>query len=155
MNRLLNLKDKLSKYPLGNRLLSYIISRTAPYFLTIRPLIISLKPGYAEVTIKKRRKVENHLRTVHAIAICNLCEYTAGICIEATIPNHLRWIPKEMNIQDLKKAKSDLVGKCNLDISDWDDLNEAFCIVEVYDLNNVLVSKATITMKVSKKLNTK
>ena len=53
----------------------------------------------------------------------------------------------------LKKAKTDLIGKCKLDIPDWSQINEVPCIVEVYDLSNQLVSKATIIMKVSEKLN--
>lgn len=35
--------------------------------------------------------------------------------MEATLPLNLRWIPKEMTVQYIKKAKGRLVGKCAVD----------------------------------------
>lgn len=47
----------------------------------------------ASVTMKQRWGVQNHIKTVHAIAVCNLVEMAMGLVAEASIPDHLRWLP--------------------------------------------------------------
>ena len=42
---------------------------------------------------------------MHAIALCNLAELCAGVMIDASLPHDMRWIPKGMTVQYLKKAK--------------------------------------------------
>jgi hypothetical protein len=42
--------------------------------------------GRCEVRIRDRRRVHNHIGTVHAIALCNLAELSAGVMTDATIP---------------------------------------------------------------------
>lgn len=51
----------------------------APYFKTIRPKVVDLRVGYSEVCMKQRWGVQNHIQTVHAIAVCNLVEMTMGL----------------------------------------------------------------------------
>lgn len=46
----------------------------------------------------QRWSVQNHIKTVHAIAVCNLIEMTMGLIAEATIPSHLRWLPMGMDV---------------------------------------------------------
>ena len=58
----------------------------------------------AEATIAHRRSITNHLGTVHAIALCNLAEFTGGLMTDASIPASMRWIPKGMSVEYLKKA---------------------------------------------------
>jgi len=98
-----------------------------------------------------RRAVHNHLKTVHAIASCNLCEFTAGICMEASIPKHRRWIPVGMEVSYLKKAKTDLTAICDLTEVDWENCDHVICDVSVLDTDNVVVVHAKINMKVSDK----
>ena len=114
MHRLLSLQTKLQKLPFGQSLFSYIIARNAPYFLGISPYIIALKPHLSQVSMRKKRRIENHIRTVHAIAMCNLCELAAGLCIEVTLPKEYRWIPAGMQVSYLKKATTDLIATCEI-----------------------------------------
>lgn len=151
MNYIIKLHQKLTKYPFGKQLFSKAVANKAPYFNSIKPTVEELKPNYIAVSIKKRRAVQNHIKTVHAIAMCNLSEFAAGICMEASIPKHLRWIPRGMNVRYLKKAQTDLVGICDLGKLDWDNLNHVICHVSVKDKNGVEVMIADIDMKVSPK----
>ena len=151
MNYLLKLQKKIHAYPLGKTLFSKLVARKAPYFKTIKPQIEELRHNYIRVSMKKRRSVENHLRTVHAIASCSLCEFAAGICMEASIPKHRRWIPVEMKVQYLQKAETNVIAECNLDHVDWAATEAVDCKVSVLDLNKQEVVKAIITMKVSDK----
>lgn len=151
MNRVLKLQAQLAGKPFGNRIFSYMLARFAPYFLTISPKVEELRPNYHRASMRKRRKVHNHLKTVHAIACCNLCEFVAGICMEASIPKHRRWIPQGMEVSYLKKAKTDLTATCDLSAIDWNTVEVVPCEVSVTDTDGVEVVKATIYMKVSDK----
>ena len=103
-NYLLNLYHKTGAMPFGKRLFSRMFARKAPYFASIRPLVTELRPNFCEVRFAKRRKVENHIGTVHVIAICNALEMAMGGLAEATIPRHLRWIPRGMQVDYTAKA---------------------------------------------------
>lgn len=149
MNYILKLQERFSKLPFGKTLFSKLVARKAPYFTTINPIIEELRHNYIKVSMKKRGAVHNHLKTVHAIACCNLCEFAAGICMETSIPRHRRWIPVRMDVQYLKKAKTDLVADCDLSAVDWETVDEVPCKVDVKDKNGVVVVSAMIYMKVS------
>jgi len=148
-NRILDLQEKLKKVPFGNYIFSGFLARFAPYFTTITPKVVVLKPNYMKASMKKRRAVHNHLKTVHAIAMCNLCEFTGGILMEASIPKHRRWIPVGMTVKYVAKAKTDLTATCDLTWVDWETCDEVICQVSVRDNSEVEVMNAAITMKVS------
>ena len=151
MNYVLKLHKKLMAYPFGKQLFSRGVARMAPYFTTIKPTIEEIRPNYIHVSMKKRRSVQNHLKTVHAIAMCNLCEFAGGICMEASIPKHRRWIPVGMQVKYLKKAKTDLYAICDLGTPDWDNIDLQICDIKVKDKNDEVVMSALIEMKVSDK----
>lgn len=151
MNRILDLQEKLRKVPFGNRIFSGFLARFAPYFTTIKPQVIELRPNYMKASMKKRPAVHNHLKTVHAIAMCNLCEFTGGILMEASIPKNRRWIPVGMTVNYVKKAMTDLTATCDLSSVNWDTCDEVICHVSVRDTSDVEVMNAAITMKVSDK----
>ena len=88
----------------GDRLFSLAFAKKAPYFWSIRPRFTVIEPNHAELVIPKRRAVQNHLGTVHAIALCNLAEFTGGLGCDASLPPSMRWIPKGMTVAYLKKA---------------------------------------------------
>jgi len=151
LNKLLNIYNKCTRLPFGNILFSKAICFKAPYFRSIKPIFTKLESGFGEVNIKNKRGVQNHLKSVHAIAMCNMCELVGGSVIEATIPSHLRWIPKEMKVEYLKMAKTELTATCRLEVSDWQESMDLPIIVEVKDTYGVIVLKAMITMYVSLK----
>lgn len=95
---------KLTRQPFGQWLFSRLICFKAPYFGSIKPRMTVLEPNRAEATIKHRRSMTNHLGTVHAIALCNLAEFTGGLMTDVSIPASMRWIPKAMSVEYLKKA---------------------------------------------------
>ena len=150
-NRILAIQEKLIKVPFGNRIFSGILARFAPYFTTIKPRVIELRPNYMKASMRKRRAVHNHLKTVHAIAMCNLCEFTGGILMEASIPKHRRWIPVGMTVNYVKKASTDLTAICDLSAVEWDTCDKVICLVSVLDKDDVEVMNAAITMLVSDK----
>ncbi len=143
---------RLSAWPFGKWLFTRVVCWKAPYFGSIRPRIVELRPGYGEVGIRKRRAVLNHIGTVHAIAICNMAELAAGTMTDATIPATHRWIPKGMTVEYLGKAGTDLKAMAVIDpIPDFGKAMDMPVGVSVADEAGQIVFRAVITMWVSPK----
>lgn len=151
MNKLLRVYQQCRKLPFGNHIFSKMVCFKAPYFKTIRPLFKELRPGYCEVTMKKRRGVQNHIKSVHAIAMCNISELTAGSMLEASLPGNMRWIPKGMTVEYLKIAKTDLKATCETSLDNLDAAQELPMTVHVTDTNGTEVFRAVIAMHITKK----
>ena len=124
MPGILELWNRSSALPQGRRVFSIAFSRKAPYFSSVHPLFIDVRPNYAELSIKKRRSVQNHIGTVHAIALCNGLEAAMGALAEASIPADKRWIPKGMEVSYTAKADSDVRCIAETDPEQWDQDGE-------------------------------
>jgi uncharacterized protein (TIGR00369 family) len=149
MNRALGAWQKLEAKPLGKWLFSKVICWKAPYFATISPRFEELRPGYVRVSMRKRRAVQNHIGTVHAIAMCNLAEIAAGTLTEASIPASMRWLPKGMQVDYLRKAETDVEAAATLPTVEEGEAREVPVRVEVKDRAGEVVCRATITMWVT------
>ena len=149
MSQALNMWNKLQSKPLGKWLFSRVICWKAPYFATISPRFDALSPGYARVSLIKRRAVENHIGTVHAIAACNLAELGAGTMMEASLPTSMRWLPKGMNVQYLKKCETDLTAECTTDDFAEGPARDVIVRVAMKDTDGNVVVHAEINMYVS------
>jgi acyl-coenzyme A thioesterase PaaI-like protein len=116
---LLVLHRQISRLPQGSRIFSRLFTLRAPYFATVRPQFVELRANYAELTIRKRRRVHNHIKTVHVIAICNGLEAAMGALAEATVPAGRRWIPRGMEVAYTAKATSDITCIAETDAEQW------------------------------------
>ena len=149
-NYLLNLYRKTTRLPLGQKLFSAVFARKAPYFATIGPTVTELRPNFCEVRFNKRRKVENHIGTVHVIAICNALEMAMGGLAEASIPKHLRWIPKGMQVNYTAKATTDIRVTAEANPEDWRP-GDLPVTVKAYRDDGTVVVEGVITLYVSEK----
>jgi acyl-coenzyme A thioesterase PaaI-like protein len=134
----------------GRWLVSRLVCFRAPYFASIGPTIDVLEPGRCVVSIRDRRRVHNHIGTVHAIALCNMAELAGGLATDATIPDAMRWIPKGMTVRYLKKATGPMTATARVpDIAAAASGSEAHVKVEVRDDTGEAVFDADITMWIS------
>lgn len=102
--------------------------------------------------MKKRRRVLNHIGTVHAIAMCNMAELAGGTMTEVTVPSGYRWIPKGMTVEYISKAETDLQAVAKFDpIPTFAGAADMPVTVTVTDTGSKLVFRAVITMWVSPK----
>ena len=149
-NYLLKLYHRVLGWPFGRAIFSRLFANKAPYFATIKPSVVELKPNYCEVHFKKRRRVQNHIGTVHVIAICNGMEMAMGALAEASIPSHLRWIPRGMNVNYTAKADSDIRVIATAKPEDWQpgDLKVA---VKALRADDTVVVEGEIVLYVSEK----
>ena len=119
MANVMDLYTQVTRLPAGKKLFSVLFSQKAPFFATVRPRFVELRPNYAELRIKKRRRVQNHIGTLHVIAICNGLEAAMGALAEVTVPADKRWIPKGMDVSYTAKATSDITCIAETDPAAW------------------------------------
>jgi len=150
-NYMLQMYQKAQSLPLGKKLFSLMFARKAPYFGTIKPEVVELRPNFAEVRFAKRRAVENHIGTVHVIAICNGLEMAMGALAEATVPSHRRWIPKGMEVEYTAKATSDIRCVAESDARDWLELNDVPVRVKALRDDGTVVVEGVIKLWVTDK----
>lgn len=146
----LRLFRKLGGSVPGRWLFSRIICWKAPYFSSISPCIEVLEPGRCVVRLRQRRSIQNHIGTVHAIAMCNAAELAGGMATEVTISESMRWIPKGMSVRYLKKALGELHATARVQSpTETAIAQELHAIVEVRNGKDEVVFDADITMWVS------
>jgi acyl-coenzyme A thioesterase PaaI-like protein len=147
----LSLYRRITRWPAGHWVFSRLVCLKAPYFATIAPRFVVLEPGRCEVRIRDRRRVHNHIGTVHAIALCNLAELAAGVMTDATIPADTRWIPKGMTVEYLKKAVGTMHGIATPEaaLTDVGGGKEWPVEVQVRDAGGETVFRARVMMWVS------
>ncbi len=147
-SRVLDLYRRFERLPAGQWLFSRVFSRMAPYFATIGANFVELRPNFCALTIRKRRKVQNHIGTVHVIAICNGLEMAMGALAEATVPPQLRWIPKGMEVRYPAKADTDLRIEAETRPEDWRE-GEVPVAVRALRADGTAVVEGTIYLHVS------
>jgi len=154
MSQVLRIYNALAGKPFGKWLFSRILCFKAPYFRTIKPRFAALRPGYGEIRMRNRRAVQNHLKSVHAIAMCNMCELVGGTTLEVSIPAHLRWIPRGMTVQYRTIARSDLTGTCAIPDHGAITPGTLPVSVSITDTRGTEVFSAVIDMHISERKRT-
>lgn len=109
-----DLYRRITRWPGGHWLFSRAVCLKAPYFASIAPRVELLEPGRCVASLRHRRRVTNHIGTVHAIALCNLAELAGGLATDAGLPASMRWIPKGMTVEYLRKATGTMRAQARL-----------------------------------------
>lgn len=148
--KVLKIYHNTLRWPFGRQLFSAFAARQAPYFKTVSPLVSVLEANRCEIVVKKRKRVQNHIGTMHIIAIANGLEMAMGFMAEASIPQHLRWIPKGIELRYPSKGATDIRCTATVAADDWvpGDLPVK---VEALDTSGTVVVEGTIYLWISEK----
>lgn len=143
--------NRLSGVPGGKLVFSKMIGRAAPYTGTIDARVESLAAGRSEVTLRDRRAVRQHLRSIHAIALANLAELAGNVALAYTIPADARFIVAGMSIEYLKKARGTIRAIGESPIIETSDEHEYDVTVRMIDAAGDEVARATLRTLVGPK----
>ncbi len=143
--------DRVHRIPGGSRLFSKAIGLAAPYTATIGAHVEVLRVGHAEVTLRDRRAVRNHLDCVHAIALCNLAELAGNVAIAYSMPNDARFIVAGLNIEYLKKARGKIRAVVDAPVPESSARREYDVVVRMLNDRGEEVARATLRTLVGPK----
>lgn len=138
---------RLSSLPGGCWLFSYLLGRLAPYTGTIGARVRELRPGFASVELRDRRKIRNHLESIHAIALMNLGELTASLALMSGLHSGVRGIITGLSIECHKKARGRLTSECAATPVDVSEDMEQQVHAEIRDQGGDLVARCITTWR--------
>jgi acyl-coenzyme A thioesterase PaaI-like protein len=133
---------RLQRVPAGAVIFSIILRYVVPYSGTLRARVTKLEAGQAELTLKDRRMLRNHLGSIHAMALANFAELTSGLAFLSGQPANSRAIVVGFSIDYLKKARGTLRAKCICNLSLSSEPTNFEVPVEIFDDAGDVVARA-------------
>lgn len=105
-NRMTQMVERLNRFSPALRyfLLSKSFGRVVPFFGTAGIRIEELSHSQVVMTLQNRRKVQNHIHTVHAAAMTLLAESATGILMGMNVPDDKYMVIKSLHVDFQKKA---------------------------------------------------
>jgi len=141
------LKDK----PGGRTLFSMLIGRMAPYTNTIGARVDELGPGHSRWVMRDRRKVRNHLNSIHAVALVNLAEVASGTAMLMGLTPDVRGIVTGLSIQYRKKARGTLTATCDCSVPAVTSELSLDVPAVITDQAGDIVAEARVTWRLAKR----
>lgn len=150
-NVIRDLWDRLRGVSGGRLIFSRLVGVAAPYTGTIGASVERLERGRAEVVMRDRKSVRNHLSSVHAVALANLAELTGNIALSYALPDDARFIVTGMSIEYLKKARGTIRGISECPLPDSSARQEYQVPVSLRNESGEEVARATLRSLVGPK----
>jgi acyl-coenzyme A thioesterase PaaI-like protein len=145
--RLLSAYRALEHLPAGRWLFTHMVKRVVPYTGSVNPRVEALEPGYARISIRQRRSLEQHLGSIHAIALANVAEFASGAAMTTALPSGYRGIVMKFSMEYFKKARGRVTAESRAMLPDLTREAEHDFVSEIKDESGDLVARATVTWR--------
>lgn len=109
-NRLSRVVGKINGLPTVFRssALSFAIGRVIPFAGTAGTKILTLTPNECVIVMRNKRKVQNHIGSVHAAAIALLAESATGLITGMNVPDDRILVIRNMELEYIRRATGDM-----------------------------------------------
>ncbi|MGJ8669617.1 MAG: DUF4442 domain-containing protein [Oceanococcus sp.] len=150
---LLELKEKLNGFPISERMryliMSFAVGKVVPFLQTAGLKIDECDPNIVSLSLANKRKVQNHMGTIHASAISLLAEATSGLLLNMNLPGNAKYSTLTTNAEYIEIARGGIVATASfspeeqLSVKDTDK-GSMEIPVSVRDARNVEVAKFSV-----------
>lgn len=100
--------------PLRSFVLSRIFGRVVPFLATAGLRFDKADAQEMHVSLRNRRRVQNHIHGVHAAAMALLAETATGFVVGMNMPDDKLMLLKSMHVDYLKRAQGDMCAVATL-----------------------------------------
>ena len=109
-NRLARTLAKLNLVPapLRQHARNFVLRRAVPFTGTARLDFAVMTPEKVEITIANERRVQNHIKGVHAAAMTLLAETATGMVVGMNVRDDALPLAKELRVQFKRRTQGDM-----------------------------------------------
>ncbi|MEG3767418.1 DUF4442 domain-containing protein [Alteromonas sp. 14N.309.X.WAT.G.H12] len=115
-NPLRQFAQKANRYPgfISRMLLTHMFRYKVKLAGTAKLDILSSDLSSVVFRVKNRKRVQNHIGSVHAATMALLAESASGFVVGVNLPGDKLPLIKYMNLQYVKRAQGDMTAKAHL-----------------------------------------
>lgn len=99
-------------------LISKVFGQVVPLVGTAGLVYDELTPERVVVSIRNRRRVQNHIKNVHAAAMALLAETATGFAVGINLPDDKLPLIKSLKVEYLKRSQGDMRAVASLTAAD-------------------------------------
>lgn len=118
-----------------------------PYTGSVSPRVEVLEPGHAVVSIRQRRRLEQHLGSIHAIALANVAEFASGAAMTTALPPGYRGIVTRFQIDYFRKARGVVTAEARTTLPDLAREGDHDFTADIRNAAGEVVARATATWR--------
>ncbi|WP_434626648.1 DUF4442 domain-containing protein [Chromobacterium sp. CV08] len=135
-NSMSRIADKVGRLPVAWRstVLSMMFGKIVPFLSTAGLRFEEVGHHRLSVSIRNRKKVQNHIRGVHAAAMALLAETSTGFVVGMNMPDDKLMLLKSMKVNYIKRSQGDMRAVATLtpqQIQSMHELEKGEVLVEV------------------------
>ena len=139
--------NRLNALPGGIWIFNQFLRWYNPYSGSIRSYVKELRPGYTKIELRDRRRIRNHLNSIHALALTNLGELTSGLALLSGLPANTRGIPTKISTEYFKKARGKLVAESYSNLPEVNDSMNHTVSADIVDQQGDVVARTVVSWR--------